>query len=328
MCLAGSTKLAVMYPTLDLRLLAYFVAVAEELHFGRAAARLHISQPSLSVQIRKLEHTLNTPLLLRSSRRVELTPAGEVLLDGSRRLLADAERIASLTQTAGRIQLRRRLVVGFQANAAAELTPQILNAFQDVHPTVDIEMRSHDFTDPYVGLTDGSVDVAFVRPPLPTRDWLGIEPLFVEPRMLVVSAASPFACRRELQVEHLVNEAFVGRRSAEEWRDFWLAVDSRGGIPVRLGAEVSTVDECFEAIMAERGVAFTQASTQRFYGRPGLAFVPVNDLAPTTLSIAWRTDSETELVREFVETATAVASLSALPAGQTNNRFIELSDAG
>jgi hypothetical protein len=92
-------------------------------------------------------------------------------------------------------------------------------------------------------------------------------------------------------------------------------------MPVKLGAEVATVDECFEAIMCERGVASTQASTQRFYGRPGLAFVPVTDIAPSTLSIAWRTDAESELVREFIDTATAVASLSAVPNGRTTNRF-------
>src|SRR5262245_9825888 len=89
-----------MLPQLDLRLLTYFVAVAEELHFGRAAARLHIAQPSLSVQIRKLEHTLGAVLFLRDSRHVELTQAGEVLLDESRRLLSDAERIVGLTRAA------------------------------------------------------------------------------------------------------------------------------------------------------------------------------------------------------------------------------------
>lgn len=302
-----------MNPALDLRLLGYFIAVAEELHFGRAAARLHITQPSLSVQIRKLEHSLNTPLLVRSSRHVALTPAGEVLLEGGRQLLNEAARIASLTHDAGQMRSGHRLVVGFQANAAAELTPQILNAFRDLHPLVDIEMRSHDFSDPYVGLTDGSVDVAFVRPPLLAQDWLGLQPLFTEPRMLVVSEHSPLALRTELSVGQLVDEAFVGRRSPEEWRDFWLAVDSRGGMPVKLGAEAATVDECFEAIMSERGVAFTQASTQRFYGRPGLAFVPVNDIAPSTLAIAWRTDAPSSLVNDFVDTAVAVASLTSIP---------------
>ncbi|MCW2512589.1 MAG: LysR family transcriptional regulator [Mycobacterium sp.] len=300
-------------PQLDLRLLSYFVAVAEELHFGRAAARLHIAQPSLSVQIRKLEHTLGTPLLVRSSRHVELTAAGEVLLDGSRKLLIDAERIAGITKMVGSGVPHRRLVVGFQANAAAELTPQILNAFHDVHPDVEVEMRSHDFTDPYVGLGDGSVDVAFVRPPVLVQDWLGLEMLFVESRLLVVSSSSPLAGESEIGVEQVLDQPFVARRAPEYWRNFWLATDARNGEPVRLGAEVTTVDECFEAILSERGVAFSQASTQRYYGRPGLSFIPVTDIPPTVLAIAWRTDVDSSVARDFVDTAKAVASLTSIP---------------
>lgn len=303
-----------MLPQLDLRLLTYFVAVAEELHFGRAAARLHIAQPSLSVQIRKLEHTMGAVLFLRDSRHVELTQAGEVLLDESRRLLSDAERVIGLTRAAAHGASRRKLVVGFQANAAAELTPQILSAFQAQFPGVQVHMQGFDFTDPYVGLGDGSSDVAFVRPPLVVKNWLGLETLFVEPRVLVLSSSSPLAGRDEVSVEQVADEFFVARRSPEEWRNFWLATDSRQGQPVRLGAEVSTVDECFEAILSERGVAFSGASTQRYYNRPGLAFVPVTDIPPTTLSIAWRTDVESQLVRDFVATARVVASLRDVPA--------------
>jgi DNA-binding transcriptional LysR family regulator len=308
-------------PSLDLRLLAYFVAVAEELHFGRAAARLHIAQPSLSVQIRKLEHSLNTALFIRTSRHVELTPAGELLLDGSKRLLVEAERLAWQIHDAGRSGSGRRLVVGFQSNAAAELTPRILNAFHDLHPGIDVEMRSHDFTDPYVGLADGSVDIAFLRPPVLVADWLGIETLFVEPRVLVVSASSPLARLTEVSVEQLLDEPFVARKSPDTWRTFWLAEGSRQGVPIQLGAEVSTVDECFEAILSERGMAFSQASTQRFYDRPGLVFVPVIDIPPTMLSIAWRTDVDSPAVRDFVETAKAVASLSPIPDAWVPSRF-------
>lgn len=310
-----------MLPSLDLRLLTYFVAVAEELHFGRAAARLHIAQPSLSIQIRKLEHSLNTPLFVRTSRRVELTPTGELLLDGSKRLLADAERLAWLIQDAARSGSARRLVVGFQANAAAELTPRILNAFHDMHPQVDVEMRSHDFSDPYVGLADGSVDIALLRPPVRVQDWLGIETLFVEPRVLVLSATSPLASLTEVSVEQLLDQPFVARKSPDAWRTFWLAENSRQGVPVQLGAEVSTVDECFEAILSERGMAFSQASTQRFYDRPGLVFIPVTDIPPTMLSIAWRTDVDSPVVRDFVETAKAVASLSPIPDAWVPSRF-------
>ena len=103
-----------MQPTFELRVLRYFVTVAEELHFGRAATRLHIAQPSLSVQIRNLERSLDTPLLNRTSRGVTLTPAGEVLLVHARDLLAAAEAAASLTRRAAR-EPGRKLVVGFQA---------------------------------------------------------------------------------------------------------------------------------------------------------------------------------------------------------------------
>ena len=310
-----------MYPQVDLRLLTYFVAVADELHFGRAAARLHIAQPSLSVQIRKLEQSLGTPLLVRSSRRVELTPAGEVLLEGSRHLLADADRIVGLTRRAGRVESHMTLVVGFQGNAAAELTPRILNDFHYLHPGVEVQLRSHDFSDPYVGLADGSVDVAFVRPPLLMQGWLGIQTLFVEPRVLVLSANSVLAEADSLGIDRVLNEPFVARKAPQPWRDFWLAIDSRRGEPVRLGAEVATVEECFEAILAERGVAFSQASTQRYYSRPGLAFVPMTGIPPTALSVAWRTDVDSPLVDDFVATARAVASLSSLPNASIPNRF-------
>jgi len=296
----------------ELRVLRYFVAVAEELHFGRAAARLRIAQPSLSVQIRKLEHSLGAQLLVRTSRHVELTPAGEVLLAEAKKLLVSAERLAAATREAAN-GMRGTLVVGFQANAAAELTPKILSAFQARFPRIQVEMRSHDFADPYVGLSTGSVDVAFVRPPVLLQDWLALETLFVEPRVLVVSSDHPIAERPRISVADVVNEPFVARRAPEHWRDFWLATDVRDAHPVRLGAEVATVDECFEAILSRRGMAFTQASTQRFYDRPGLAFIPVTDVPPSPLAIAWRKDMETPPVRDFVETARMLAMCEPVP---------------
>lgn len=296
----------------ELRALRYFVALAEELHFGRAATRLHISQPSLSVQIRKLEHSLGARLFDRTSRHVELTVVGTVLLEEALRLLVGADRLVEATQEASR-GVHGTLVVGFQGNAAAELTPKILTAYQARHPRVQVEMRSHDFADPYVGLANGSVDVAFVRPPLLMQNWLSIETLFVEPRMLVTSSESPLAARRQVSVEEVSDEAFVGRRAPDYWRDFWLAVDSRGPHAVKLGADVGSVDECFEAILSGRGVAFTQASTKRFYDRPGLTFIPVEGLPPSPLAIAWRNDMDAPPVDDFIETARMLAALDFVP---------------
>jgi len=297
---------------LDLRLLRYFVAVAEELHFGHAARRLHITQPSLSVQIRKLECMLDVRLLTRTTRHVELTPAGRVLLEESRRLLAGADRAMNRARDAAH-GARARLVVGFLANAAGELTPKALSAFRATHEHVDVEMRQHDFSDPYLGLADGTVDVAFVRLPLRPQAWLAMETLFSEPRVLATSSASPLAAHARLSVEEVLGEPFVARRAPEYWRDFWLATDRRGCHDVRVGAEVTTVEECFEAILAERGVAFTQASTERYYARPGLAFVPVPELPPSVVGIAWRRDTDSPLVDDFVQITRAVAATSDVP---------------
>lgn len=311
----------------ELRALRSFVTVAEELHFGRAAVRLHISQPSLSVQIRKLEHLLGARLFERTSRHVELTAVGTVLLEESHRLLTGADRLVDATREAA-LGVRGTLVVGFQANAAAELTPKILTAFQTRHPRVQVEMRSHDFADPTVGLANGSVDVAFVRPPLLVHDWLHVETLFVEPRLVVTSSDSPLAARTRVDIGDVVDEAFVGRKAPDYWRDFWLATDSRESSTVKLGADVGSVDECFEAILAGRGVAFTQASTQRFYDRPGLTFIPVDGLPPSALAIAWRNDMDAPPVNDFVETARMLAALDLVPGTLLARPGVEPAGAG
>ncbi|MGV0111890.1 LysR family transcriptional regulator [Arthrobacter sp. CP30] len=301
-----------MQPPFELRVLRYFVTVAEELHFGRAAARLHIAQPSLSVQIQNLERSLATPLLNRSSRGVTLTPAGEVLLGHARELLMSAEVAASLTKMAAK-EPSRKLVVGFQANAAAELTRSILDAYRHSNPAVDVEMRSYPFNDPSAGLADGSSDVAFVRPPLPAFTGLRLKTLFSEPRVLAVSSQSELASRDSVHVDELLMEPFVARNAPDIWREFWLASEARHNQAPVIGSDVSTVDECFEAILSRRGIAFTQASTQRFYSRPGLSFVPVTGLAPSVVSIAWRQDNEHWAARTFVETAQYVALSTPLP---------------
>lgn len=302
-----------MRPTVDLRPLHSFVVLAEELHFGRAAARLHIAQPSLSVQIRKLEESLGGPLLRRDSRHVELTEAGQILYTGSRRLLEDVSYLVDETRESMSHPRSTRLVVGFHANAAAELTPVILEAFHRVHPETEVVMKSFDFSDPHAGLEEGATDVAFVRPPLPAAEWMALETLFIEPRIMVVSDRSRFAGLTGISVEQLVDERFVARRAPDYWRDFWLATSARGGVRTQLGAEVRTVDECFEAILAGRGVAFSPASTSRYYARPGLTFVPVTDIPPSRLGIAWRKDESNVLVRDFVETARALALTTPVP---------------
>lgn len=301
-----------MKPSFELRVLRSFVTVAEELHFGRAAARLHISQPSLSVQIQNLERSLNTHLLNRTSRGVTLTSAGEVLLRHARDLLVAAEVAAGLTKRSAQEPIQK-LVVGFQANAAAELTPAILEAYCYNNPTVDVEMHSYPFSDPTAGLENGSSDVAFVRPPLPSFRGLRTAILFTEPRVLAVSEASPLASQSSVHVDELLHEPFVARDAPDLWRDFWLATEVRHNHTPVIGSHASNVDECFEAILSQRGIAFTQASTQRFYSRPGLSFLSVQGLAPSTVCVAWRQDNDHWAAQNFVETAKFIAMSTPLP---------------
>ncbi len=146
----------------------YFVAVAEELHFGRAAERLHLAQPSLSHQIRRLEQQLGVTLLERTSRRVELTPAGHVLLTEGRRLLTQSQRAIRVTRAAG----AERLTVGFYGSAASALLPGLLRAFAEDHPTVEVSVREL-LLGRINDLLAGNVDVAFTRllPARPKSRW-------------------------------------------------------------------------------------------------------------------------------------------------------------
>ena len=284
---------------IDLRAMRYFVAVAEELHFSRAADRLCISQPSLSIQIKKLESSLGVALFERTKRSANLTKPGKVFYQECISILSAADRAISLTLASSE-EAGAKIVVGFQANAAAELTPKILKHFSTLFPHAEIQMKSFDFSDPTAGLNDKKTDVAFVRPPIPTSLDIQLETLFIEKRLLVTPEESYLSKHDSISIDGLFQEPFVARQSPEVWRNFWLAIKDRKGFPVRIGAEVKTVDECFEAILSGYGVAFTPESTQRYYNRPGLSFIPVFGISPSCLSVAWRQDNNNLLVPEFI----------------------------
>src|SRR5436309_1038550 len=161
---------------LDLRLVEYFVAVAEELHFGRAAQRLHIAQPSLSQQIRRLEDQLGVTLLERNSRHVQLTGAGQALLREARKTLSQAQHAIQTTRAAGTGTLN----VGFYGSAAAVLLPTVLRAFNEYHPSYAIsvhELLLGSIDD----ILDGNVNIAFTRLQ-PGQTELEVELLVEEPR--------------------------------------------------------------------------------------------------------------------------------------------------
>lgn len=292
----------------NLRTLRSFVTLGEELHFTRAAARLHISQPALSKQISQLERDLRVELVRRGNRRVELTNAGEALLAEARTVLQSWNNAMAVTREAVAGDLRT-LRVGFIANAAGDLTTPIVRGFTERCPSWRVQMAQGPWDDSTAGLLSGDCDVAFLRIPVDNMDQLHLRVVLTEPRWVAMAADHPLAEREVVRFEELLDEPFIAvPKSTGIWRDYWLAMNERAGHPVVIGAEVRSSDEWMEALANGFGVTFTAASTARFYHRPGVVCRPVDRISPTEVAVAWRRSDQRPVVREFVEVCTEVTS--------------------
>ena len=285
------------------RELRYFVAVAEELHFTRAAERLFVSQPALSKQIRSLEEQLRVDLFARDRRSVSLTPAGEALLPAAREVIAvwDAaqQAVADAAATAAAV-----LRIGFSTSVGRELLPRIQRHFARVRPNWRLALRQVDWGDPTGGLGDGSSDVAIVWLPVPAADRFAQLVLVEEPRHVALRADHPLAGRREIEFAALLDEPFLALpEDAGSPRDFWLGVEHRDGRPARIGGIVTNAEETFEAVLAGLGVVLLSAGNAEIYRRPGVATVPVRGISPSRLALLWREDDHREAVRDFIRAA-------------------------
>jgi DNA-binding transcriptional LysR family regulator len=299
-----------------LRNLRYFVAVAEELHFSRAAERLHVSQPALSKQVRQLERELRFQLFRRDRRRVQLTAAGEALLPSARRLLADWEEgLAEATARAS--EEGKVLQVGFQTSVGGGLYQDIAARFAELRPDWRLELRLHGWSDPTSGLRDRSADVAFLWLPTGADDTVEVRVLRSERRFVALPTRHRLARRKALQFAELQDEPFVALpEDAGPLRDYWLALDERGGRPAEIGAVAATPDETFEAVATGHGVVLIAEGNTTIYARPGIVYRPVIDLTPCELAVARRRGDRRAAVRDLVRVATEVTSpAAALKAG-------------
>jgi DNA-binding transcriptional LysR family regulator len=300
-----------------LRNLRYFVAVAEELHFSRAAERMHVSQPALSKQIRQLERDLRFPLFRRDRRSVTLTAAGEALLPVARRLLADwgdaVTEASALASNEGKV-----LRVGFQTSVGGGLYQAVAARFSEARPDWRLDLRLHEWSDPTSGLLDRSADVAFLWLPAGAETTVAVRLLRSERRFVAMPAGHRLARRRALQLADLLDEPFIALpEEAGPLRDYWLALDERQGRPPRIGAVVATPDETFEAVATGHGVVLIAEGNTTVYTRPGIVYRPVLDLEPCQLAIAWRRGDRRAAVRDLVGIATEVSALDDVAALQT-----------
>jgi DNA-binding transcriptional LysR family regulator len=292
-----------------LRDLRYFVAVAEELHFTRAAERLHVSQPALSRQIRLLERHLRCDLFVREPRVIRLTAAGEVLLAHARDVL-DRWDVGTAAVNAAAVQARRVLVVGIQTSVGRDLQRRTLAGFTERQPEWRLSLRLCPWDDPAAGLTDGTSDVAFVWLPTPDDSELVTAVLYREPRWIALPDDHRLAERVTVAWPDLLDEGFIALPpTAGTLREFWLAADQRPpGHPPRVVAEAANAEETFELIAAGIGVALLSAGNARIYQRPGVRCVPVPDLPPSELAVARRRDDRRRAVLDLVASAVAASA--------------------
>ena len=278
-----------------LRDLRYFTAVAEELHFRKAAERLFVSQPVLSRQIARLEQDLKAQLFIRDRRSVQLTSAGEALLHRARHLLEDWDAATKEVAILARKE-QSVLVIGLQTGVGRGMLhtlTQALNAIQ-WRP----ELHQVAWNDATAGVEAGDCDARFA--------WLGttINPrcdyvvVAEEPIMLAVNSQHRLAGRRQASFAEVSNEPLVALPdSAKELRSFWLAEHARHGSPAPIACEAATADEALENVAAGTGSVFISAGNSVLYAREGVHFLDVPDLPPARLAFLWRADDTRDVIR-------------------------------
>lgn len=279
---------------MELRGLRYFVAVAEERHVGRAAARLRMTQPPLSRAMHRLEADLGVRLFTRTPVGVELTDAGRNLYDDARSLLEHADRVEARARSdAGRVTL----TVGSLADAAELVGGRIVPAFRRRHPSVSVRVHEADLGDPSAGLRAGLVDVALTRLPFDDAG-LRHHVLHAEPVGMVVRDDDPLAGRASVRLAELDGRRWVRLPPDTDplWSAYWTVAGTAGDEV----APMRTIQECLQAVLWDGMSALAPCDQLT---PAGLVIVPVTDRPPSRLVLVWPAADPSPLVRSFVRTA-------------------------
>jgi DNA-binding transcriptional LysR family regulator len=297
---------------LDTRLLRAFVAVAEERNFTRAAERLFVVQQALSSQVQQLERRLGVTLFERTTRSVALTPAGERLLPHAiatlRALDAGVAEVEAVVRAT-----RATLRVGLSGTGMVPVVGETMRRFAERHPEVALHATNAGLDQPAAGLKEGTVDVAFVRPPF-LDEGISMLTVLTEERFAVLPKDHALAGREFVRPEDLVHEPWIWVEGGDpEARAFWSLAAFRGDAPLRTGTRINSFEEAFGAVAAGLAITCQAESAVRAVGAgfPDVRFVPLRGAPPAQVAVAWRTAHETDLGRAFVRTAMEVSQAAA-----------------
>ncbi|MDQ2727079.1 MAG: LysR substrate-binding domain-containing protein [Actinomycetota bacterium] len=290
----------------ELRQVRAFLAVADQLHFGRAAGQLNISQPALSQQIRLLERDVGAPLFIRTSRMVELTPAGRALSEAAPLVVLEAERAQRRVDEAAEGS-SGLLIIGSVNTALASITPRIMRAVRAQAPDLRLELYHMDTSAQLTALVDRRIDIGVVREAAATRvldnEWLVSEPL-----VAVLPEGHPLAAAETVAPRALADEPFVlwPRMLGPDFFDRIIAYCRKHGFNPRIVAEGGDVETQLGLVAAGTGVSLQPA----YYAdlrRSGVAFRPLEGDAPrVALQLSWRRGDPSPAVNHFVTVARRV----------------------
>ena len=306
---------------MDMRRLRYFVAVAEESSFSRAAERLRIAQPPLSNHIKKLEQELGVVLFERSNRGVRMTEAGRLLLEEARRLFVQLDQVVRAVQQVGHGQVGR-LTLGFVPSSSNEALPSILRAFRERFPGVELFLREMRPDRVVQRLHDRQIDVGFLYLPLEDPS-LKFECVTREPLVLALPETHPLALEDRVDLRSVAEEPFVLPARYQMMPGLYgqvtAACHQAGFTPNAVQKDVWLMQTIVGLVAGGTGVALVPASLQNI-PRRGVAYKPVHNLSPTVeLGVVWRPDTPGLVLESFLEVArNAAAGMGA--AGVTHER--------
>jgi DNA-binding transcriptional LysR family regulator len=284
----------------ELRHLRYFVAVAEELHFGRAARRLHMAQPPLSQQIRRLERDLGVRLLHRTSRHVELTDAGRAFLVEARLTLAQADRATEVANRAASGEVGH-FVIGHMASAELNVFPRLLPVFRKRYPAVDLTLQLLGASEQFAMLRDGEIHAGFLRLPAIDRR-LTVRPIVREPLVAVLPEHHPLARRRSVPLQALASERFIlfPRAHAPGYYDALVAIFRDAGLEPTIVQETRRLHTALSLVATGRGVSLMPKCVARL-GRPGVVCRALRPPVPDTeIGLVYNPASRSQILRAFV----------------------------
>jgi DNA-binding transcriptional LysR family regulator len=293
----------------DLNQLRCFVTVAEELHFGRAAARLNMTQPPLSRQIQVLEHIIDAPLLERTSRSVKLTPAGRSFLPEARRILKLAE---SASQVARRIALGKTgsLKIGFTAAAAYGFLPELIAACRARLPEIDFSLKEMVSGDQFEALASGQIDAGLLRPPI-ARPELASRRVVAEPLLAAIPKKHPLASTETVAIRDFDDQPFVMYSPYESryFHDLLVALFTQADILPRYVQHLSQIHSILAMVRAGLGLAIVPAAAASLkIADVKLRPLKLRTKTPVELFLVWRRDDESPLLSSLVEIAGELAA--------------------